>query len=367
MQLVAGRWFRENWNAEVTVASVHSKHDRHLYQKFGFKSVRSSRRGFFPLLSQLTAAFILGRAPKIIQRRLTRSTSELGSIIRSDLVVDLSGDMLTESHGIKLAISHFGPLMTAHLLRVPYFICAQSIGPFRKLRRLAKFLLSNALKVTTREPISTLWLNGFDVRADQHADLAFLLTPTAPPKLDQDPTIGVNVSTLYADLYHSFTQRSIVDELAKALNRLCRPVILIPHVTGPNPSQDDRTILAELREKLTCPNQFVDDDLGPSEIKALIAATTVFIGARFHSCIAALSTQVPTIALSYSHKSLGIMSSVGLQNFVLDYQGTSAQTIEQLVEEILSNPHLAIIDSQSLDDLRMLARENFTSLTALFS
>lgn len=366
MQIVAGTWFRENWNAEVTVSSVHSEHDQHFYEKFGFLSVRSNRRGFFPLFGQLFLAIVLGRAPKPIQKRLTRSTSELGSIVRSDLVIDLSGDMLTESHGIKLAVSHFGPLLTAHLLGVPYFVCAQSIGPFSRLRRVAKYLLNRAVLITTREPITTDWLNGLGVEVVQCSDLAFLLTTTAPRPSSKHSTIGVNLSSLYAEHYRSLTQKSIIDELAVALNSLGLPVLLVPHVTGPRASQDDRVILRSLQEKLTCPSQLIDTDLDPNETKSHISTTAIFIGARFHSCIAALSSHVPTVALSYSHKSIGIMSSLGLQDYVLDHKDACAQTIERLVSDILVNPGVATIDRARLTKVKILAEENFVTLAQLF-
>jgi polysaccharide pyruvyl transferase WcaK-like protein len=37
-----------------------------------------------------------------------------------------------------------------------------------------------------------------------------------------------------------------------------------------------------------------------------------------HSCIAALSSNVPTLALGWSHKYRGIMKEVGLERYVFD-------------------------------------------------
>ena len=84
-----------------------------------------------------------GRAPRWLV-----SAADMAAVLDSDLVVDLSGDMLTEDSGPHVAYSHFIPLLRAVVLGRPFFICVQSIGPFRLTRPLARFLLNRAAAIT---------------------------------------------------------------------------------------------------------------------------------------------------------------------------------------------------------------------------
>jgi polysaccharide pyruvyl transferase WcaK-like protein len=85
---------------------------------------------------------------------------ELTAIRDTDLVVDLSGDMLTEDYGPHVAYSHFLPILTALAMGRPVMLCAQSIGPFKLTRGLARFILNRVSLITVREAISFNYLPG---------------------------------------------------------------------------------------------------------------------------------------------------------------------------------------------------------------
>ena len=100
---------------------------------------------------------------------------------------------------------------------------------------------------------------------------------------------------------HLITQ--VIRHILEDKRDLC--VALIPHVVWK--SNDDRGPLTELY------NEFKDtgrvilvEDASAEELKGIISACRIFIGARTHSTIAAYSTCVPTLVLGYSVKSRGI-------------------------------------------------------------
>ena len=74
-------------------------------------------------------------------------------------------------------------------------------------------------------------------------------------------------------------------------------------------------------------------DYSAPEIKAIIAQCEFFVGSRMHSCIAALSTGVPRIPVSYSHKYAGILKHFGLQDWLVDPKTLSQ---EQAIDLVLS-------------------------------
>jgi colanic acid/amylovoran biosynthesis protein len=355
MQLVVGEWFLKNSDTHVTVASVHSDHDKPLYTSRGLTSVRSARRGFLPLAFQLFAAVVLKPLPKKLQIALTRRSSELGAIIRSDLVIDLSGDMLTEAHGLRIGLSHFGPLISCRLLNRQFVILAQSIGPFYKLRRLATYLLRSAVWVTSREPVTSRFLKSEGVNFEQYPDLAFAL-----PKEDTDGSsyrgkLGINLSPLTNSISLDTRGISLVDIYASALNSLDHEIVLIPHVYGPRPDQDDRTTLKELASKLTAKFTLIDEELSPNHLKGIISELDVFVGARMHSCIAALSQGIPTVAISYSHKSVGIMESLGLCENSIPISDATDTHLKALISKLKRDPKSNSIPETELKELRRLA------------
>ena len=366
MQLVVGGWCRDNLDSEVTIASVHSDHDRDFYTKHGFQTVSTARRSFWPLVRQICAASALAALPDPLRRRFSSPKKELGAIIRSSLVVDLSGDMLTEAHGIRLALSHFGPLLACRLLRKRYFVCAQSIGPFSLVKPIAKFVLRGAEKVTTREALSSRLLEEYNVPFTEYSDTAFLLEPSEPAANPTSFPIGVNLSSLCETHFRDHTGQSLVHLVATVLNEIGKPVLLIPHVTGPRQEHDDRLILLELASRLTCDYQLFDDDVAPSEIKAVIGSTEIFIGARMHACIAALSQGVPTLVFSYSHKSLGVMKKLDQEEFVITPRNFDKDLVKQLVDHLISNNAVQRrIILSTLEGVRESALTNLETIKSL--
>jgi polysaccharide pyruvyl transferase WcaK-like protein len=72
----------------------------------------------------------------------------------------------------------------------------------------------------------------------------------------------------------------------------------------------------------------VTHDYDQHEIKGVIGMCDFFIGSRMHACIAALSQGIPTAALAYSKKFLGVFKTVGMESAVID--GRECDTAEAL-------------------------------------
>jgi polysaccharide pyruvyl transferase WcaK-like protein len=72
---------------------------------------------------------------------------------------------------------------------------------------------------------------------------------------------------------------------------------------------------------------YEDSPLDHRRAKYLIGNCNFFLGARMHSCIAALSQGIPAIGYAYSDKFLGVFESVGVTDYVVDLRdvdGTAA-------------------------------------------
>jgi len=347
--------------SEVTILSPFPDLDLPFYAPVAVE--RCNRRQLVRGTLGLLGAFIW----RAVGGDRTRADWLLGPEFRrvrdADLVVDLSGDMLTEDYGVHVAYSHYIPLLRARILGRPYAVCAQSIGPFRYTRWLARYLLNCAATVTTRDAISRDYLQRIGVssgRVEWTADLAFLMSPAPPERadsilqaegvvLDGRPLLGVSVSRLIESHYRSRNprareldflsmMRSVIEQTAREHDAR---VVLVPHVTGPTHSKDDRIISAALKELLdhSVTASSLNGDYRPEELKAVIGRCSVFLGARMHANIAALSSCVPTVALSYSHKTPGIMSSCGVGEFVAPIETACENSLGNLVARAFADRH----------------------------
>lgn len=276
---------------------------------------------------------------------------------QADLVVDLSGDMLTEDYGPHVAYSHYIPILRALILGRPYFLCAQSIGPFKLTRPLARFILNHAAAITPRDSITTEYLRRLGVKntnIQETADLAFLLAPAVHHRveeilgtehivLDDRPLLGVSVSQLIEAKYRTRNpgapdqdfvslMKSVIEQIARKHDA---QVLFVAHVTGPSAQKDDRIIAQKVRDSLNddVSAHVLQGDYRPEELKGVIAKCSVFCGARMHANIGALTSHVPTVAISYSHKTPGIMAACGLGESVTAVETMTAESLRSLLEQ----------------------------------
>jgi colanic acid/amylovoran biosynthesis protein len=341
---------------EIIISTPFPEIDKDFYAPF--KVVQCSRRRLIWASLQLLRAYIWGGSNKYLKCDLSFliPETEIKTYLQSDLIVDLSGDMMTEDYGPHIAFSHFIPVLMALFLHKPFFLCAQSIGPFKLTKFIAKHILNSANIITVRDETSLRYLHEIGVRNDAlflTADMAFLLKPASSEKINsifnnegftigRSGILGVSLSQLVKSRYDKFNPLSrevdIEDLFAKVLDQIASElklqILFIPHVTGPSKSKDDRIIGREIQSRMKEKAYVIENDYGPEELKGIISLCTVFIGARMHANIAALSSMVPVCAISYSHKTPGIMYTLGQKEFVCSIESITHDEIYSKVTSI---------------------------------
>jgi len=112
--------------------------------------------------------------------------------------------------------------------------------------------------------------------------------------------------------------RKICDSLYKAGYH----VLLIPHTFRPSnesPVVCDYAVCKIIYEAEESPNlSILEDDLSPSQLKSIISGAHFHVGARYHSVVAALSSNVPAISLSWHPKYRDLMTMYGMEDYLLD-------------------------------------------------
>ena len=123
-------------------------------------------------------------------------------------------------------------------------------------------------------------------------------------------TVGINLSPLVMRAVQKDDPmiRGVWHLICRILKQTDMNVCLIPHVYRISPKQQDYAVLSLLSDcfRGEARISLIDRELSCTELKYVISNCRFFLGARTHATIAAYSTAVPTLALSYSVKSLGI-------------------------------------------------------------
>ena len=77
--------------------------------------------------------------------------------------------------------------------------------------------------------------------------------------------------------------------------------------------------------------------LNAEEYKYIISKAEILVASRTHATIAAWSTGVPTIAVGYSNKAVGISSDLGQEKYLLDINILTGEKLCQVFNEIERN------------------------------
>lgn len=247
-----------------------------------------------------------------------------------DLCLDINGDMLTEDYGLKTCLEILWEFLYLKMLKKDYLILPQSIGPFRSrlARWLARAILKDAKLICAREKISLNHLQELRIhkKVELYPDLGFFLKPSKKNVLALARAyqyVGISISELVSHFSNQGVNREgYIDIMANFVGLLVRKfnfrVILIPHVM--DPGNDDRKICREVlwRCRYKANVQTIEEDYDAAELKEIIGHSDFFVGSRMHANIAALSQNIPTIAIAYSHKFEGIMQDYGLRSYVIN-------------------------------------------------
>jgi colanic acid/amylovoran biosynthesis protein len=270
-------------------------------------------------------------------------------LARSDALFSIGGDNYAIDCGYEIVDRLLAMDACAKAMGMPVIIWGASIGPFKKDPAFEKQVarhLSEVDLIVLREPMSQSYLRSIGVEHNVALapDPAFAVEPLQPPLTNEmeellaDGFIGLNLSPLLAnyatggdlDRWRTLAAQ-IMSSLLGAMD--CR-VCLIPHVTSStaDPRMDDALFLQSVRESLEPQEQartaVFPGQLSCEQLKWVISRAEIFIGARTHSTLAALSTGVPCISIAYSQKAWGVNEWIfGHQNWVVASQGITGTAL----------------------------------------
>lgn len=260
-------------------------------------------------------------------------------------VLDLSeGDSFTDIYGNLRFWNQLLSKLFYRNISTKYILLPQTIGPFENTiyRKLATNVMKKFDIIFARDLESKSFVERFTGKeCDFCYDMAFCLSPKEIQRFDIGKIkgkIGINVSgLLWMGGYKKNNQfnllvdyRELMVDISNYYMDLGHELVFIPHTYGGGISEDDLVASRELKHLLNERGkniEIIEKEYSEQELKWIISNLEFFIGARMHSCIAAISMGVPSIGIAYSKKFKGVFESVGISDCVLDPRNLEKQEI----------------------------------------
>jgi len=295
----------------------------------------------------------------LIFRRKNSAYCLIKSYKEAELIVDVTGDTYSDDYGIKESLFNLFYLLVPVLMKKRILIMPQSIGPYnnRITKCLAKIIFKKLYFIAPREEITMSLLKEFNllnIPSNTIIDLAFHMPAVfegfsdTQIEIDQFKQqnrniIGLSLSTNIASFATQNHRNERLfklyqDVMIRLINHYASKgyvFVFIPHVVSDWLICDIIYNLINDKDKVILLKKNID--YLPQHLKAIISQCDIFIGARMHANIAALSSFVPTVAISYSHKTAGIMDMCGQLEYVVDVLQLDEMELIKKVDRCLQN------------------------------
>jgi len=303
---------------------------------------------------------ILGLRQKQIPVHLPPPLKNLVRIfLHANLVIAAPGNYLYSSGrtGIVFFLTAFH-LWMATIAEKPLYLLPQSIGPLRHARErvFLQYILSKARLIFLRDELSarlvaSLGKRSKSFRAVVVPDLAFtldvlstdqgreLLSPFRFSEL-KGPKLGVTVLD-WQRLNPAFQgqeryERAVASALDFFISQYRGYAFLFPQVRGPSLAEND---LIPAKRVYTYANQqdriFIVEHVGSKEqLLSAYGLMDMLLGTRLHSVIFAFTQGVPVLAIAYQPKTIGVLRTVGLEQWVINIEEVTGTRLIQLLTQL---------------------------------
>lgn len=292
---------------------------------------------------------------KIGMNKILKNNSIYSAYYKTDLILDLAGDSFRDPPGGH-SIAHIAHFKLCQLMSKRVWIISQTIGPFKeknmnKVHDTLKYIYG----IYIRDEFSKKYCKNSNVINKTHLipDIAFTLEPKNgntiskslnfinDQKKKERPIIAISTSIL---LYELFKDKYIhvINTIIKYLTEINASIIFVPHEYKTGLKGTDDFNFTEFYVNANPPKcHFIiqEPDPTPNEIKYLMSKCDLAIAGRMHAGIAALSSNVPTIFISWSEKYVNLIKSIQLpEKWVFDMRNNNdINTLLNTIPDALFN------------------------------
>ena len=269
----------------------------------------------------------------------------------ADLIVPVGGGYILSKSGFINTIRLFfvlHPLLIGYILGKPTINYTQSIGYFgsKFQEAIAKFVIKRLTGVIVRENNSFELLRswGMGDNVFLSTDSGFSFESDVIKDLREEfgiskerMTVGITVRSWFHPKQQADYEKAIASFADHIIRKYHAVVLFIPQVTNENHRDDDREssqkAYAYMEEGQDA--RVLTERYSHQTIKPIYGNLDYLVGTRFHSVIFALTSYVPSIAIGYEPKTLGIMQRLGLDRWVLDITKIDVDQLNELFDRLV--------------------------------
>lgn len=325
-------------------------------------------------------AMMFLRSLRLLPSKFSIGVEVLNEILASDFIIELNfGDTFTDvTYGKIVWLSNVLRMALLLLSKKPLYMFPQSIGPIKSPfnRAVARIMLNRAKIVAVREPYSLANAINMGIRKDRLKlvpDMSFL-TPAISDNealriLGEESCIECNkmlIGILLSPklLTWGTSSREIAYVIDRLIEQFNATVLFIPHGTSVHAGFDCRMFCLQVRNMLKNKERTIilTKEHTVEELWGVIRLCDIIISTLGHPVIASLKLGVPVIALSYSHKTPGIMKLFNMERFALKYDEFNKVSgmVGMLLEDINLLKRKLIKQVTSIEEMIARFRQEFT-------
>lgn len=332
------------------------------------------------------AALLFAFALSLPIRLLDRFGIPLGPLLlnplvravrRSDVTVDLAGIAFADSRGVALLGYNVVMSMFPYLTGRSVVKASQALGPFkgRLTRTAALFVLPRMTVICARGTHTREHLDGLGLtNVVDCADVAFLMqhgnrsSGEIPGVLDSSDDQCPIVVVLPSSVVNAYAREvgidhvAVIAELIDELSISGVHVIVAPHSyrrNGERGRMNDGPIVEDIEARVTEQATFINRDLDPRELRAIIEYADVAVTGRFHAMVSALEVGTPPVVIGWSHKYGEVLDQFDVGTQGIAVRDLSADHVLQVVTNTLEDRVvIAAAIAEAHDQVHAAARHN---------
>lgn len=297
-------------------------------------------------------------------RAMVNSVREISSC---DVIIDFTGgDSFSDIYGLRRLLRKLFHKQLVLSTRTPLVLGPQTYGPIQQRLVLPWFrhVIERSSLVFSRDELSAHFLRDISrreicVSTDVAVTLPWVSESTELPATTR-PRVALNVSGLLwnggytgnnqFDLVADY--REFCNQLVEALHASGYEVCLVSHVvtrSWESDIEDDSRAAREIHAKH--PHTVLAPTFrSPVEAKSYISGFDVFIGSRMHATIAAFTSGVPTIPVSYSRKFEGFFGNLGYSVMVDLATAETGEAVRDTLKHVGAREALRELAMPAIED-----------------
>ena len=351
---VTGFLLRRNPNISFTLESIFPEIDAKVYRNCRCViSIKSSHKLF---MSSLTRALMWRLLSTLgVKADSILNTEPLKYYGAADLILDLSGDGLCPARSRTLwyhirrkisTLTNLACILTALLLEKPVILYSQSIGNLGLLKYLVKIVLNsgNVRLIAVRDAMSQSYLENLGVNKRKIILVGDASLSVTSPNVNPNPSSTVFGFCLSAEAsvhFYGYTTQEFKKFVNKIFNYVknaySAKILIIPFSLGGRWSHENDTETFIEFSKKNEAEFFIRKKFDLTELLSKIAECKLFVTARMHAAMLALSCNVPTIMIAHSPKFYGFAESLNCRDLILDASELSDEKLRSKIDYVMRN------------------------------